>query len=84
MVSQRIAQAASFALAFLQQYLARQVAVGRLRPHDTEASARSFMGLVMVYLLHQELMPSLTPPLPEIDHYIEEALRIFLEGLQVK
>ncbi len=82
MVSQRIAQAASFALSFLQQYLARQVALGRLRAHDTAVSARSFMGLVMVYALHQELLPTLTPPLPDVDHFIDEALRIFLDGLQ--
>lgn len=60
------------------------MAVGRLRPHDTEVSARGFMGLIMVYALRQELMPSLTPPLPETDHFVEEALQIFLVGFQAK
>jgi TetR/AcrR family transcriptional regulator len=82
MVSQRIAQAGSEVLSFLQQYLARQVEVGRLRPHDTQVAARTFMGIVMVYVLHRELLPTLGPPLPESDHFVNEALRIFLEGLQ--
>jgi TetR/AcrR family transcriptional regulator len=82
-VSQRIAQAAEPVLAFLQQYLARQIELGRLRPHDTQVAARTFMGIIMVYVMHRELLPTLGPPLPEPDHYVTEALDIFLKGLRV-
>lgn len=82
-VSQRIAQAAEPVLAFLQQYLARQIELGRLRPHDTQVAARTFMSIIMVYVMHRELLPSLGPPLPEQDDYVTEALDIFLKGLQV-
>jgi TetR/AcrR family transcriptional regulator len=83
-VSQRIAQAAEPVLAFLQQYLARQIELGRLRPHDTQVAARTFMGIIMVYVMHRELLPTLGPPLPEPGYYVSEALAIFLEGLQAK
>jgi AcrR family transcriptional regulator len=82
-VSQRIAQTAEPVLAFLQRYLAGQIELGRLRPHDTQVAARTFMGIIMVYALHRELLPSLGPPLPEPDHYVTKALDIFLKGLQV-
>jgi TetR/AcrR family transcriptional regulator len=82
-VSQRMAQAAEPVLAFLQQYLARQIEIGRLRPHDTQVAARTFMGIIMVYVLHRELLPTLGPPLPEPGHYVSEALAIFLKGLRV-
>lgn len=34
-------------LGFLKSYMARQVELGRLRPHDVRASARAFIGMLL-------------------------------------
>src|SRR5579875_2288341 len=44
-------------LGFLTAYLARQVELGRLRPHDTRSSARTFMGLLVPQALGLTFLP---------------------------
>src|SRR5260370_41907841 len=44
-------------LGFLERYLARQVELGRLLPHDPRAAARAFMGMLIVYILGREVFP---------------------------
>ena len=44
-------------LRFLERYLARQAALGRLRPHDSRAAARAFMGMLLVYALGRHIFP---------------------------
>ncbi|MGH3087880.1 MAG: TetR/AcrR family transcriptional regulator, partial [Rubrobacteraceae bacterium] len=34
-------------LGFLKSYMARQVELGRLRPHDVRSSSRAFMGMLL-------------------------------------
>ena len=45
-------------LGFLERYLRRQIELGRLRPHDPRASARAFMGMLIVYVLGREIFPA--------------------------
>jgi TetR/AcrR family transcriptional regulator len=69
-------------LRFLSGYLARQVELGRLRPHDCQASARSFMGMLLVYVLGHELLPALREGFPTSEIYIQQVVGIFLDGLR--
>ena len=48
-------------LNFLERYLARQIELGRLRPHDPRAAARAFMGMLVVYAVGREIFPTVGP-----------------------
>ncbi|MDP8959076.1 MAG: TetR/AcrR family transcriptional regulator [Actinomycetota bacterium] len=71
-------------LRLLSSYLQRQVELGRLRPHDPETSARCFGGMLLVYLLGQEIFPPIAEGLPDADRYAEEVVSIFLDGLSTE
>jgi TetR/AcrR family transcriptional regulator, mexJK operon transcriptional repressor len=66
---------------FLERYLARQVALGRLRPHDPRAAARAFMGMLVVYILGREVVVVVGEGFPPADAYGALVTSIFLEGL---
>jgi len=68
-------------LSFLERYLARQVELGRLRPHDPRAAARAFMGMLVVYVLGREVFVALASGFPAADVYAAEVTGIFLNGL---
>lgn len=68
-------------LSFLERYLARQVELGRLRPHDPRAAARAFMGMLVVYVLGRELFPEIGAGFPVGERYASEVTTIFLNGL---
>ena len=69
-------------LDFIKTYLARQVELGRLRPHDVRASARAFVGMILPQLGGKLLLPAIqTDGLTDEEH-IETILAIFLRGLQ--
>jgi len=68
-------------LNFLERYLARQVELGRLRPHDPRAAARAFMGMLVVYVLGREVFPVIGAGFPSADRYATEVTSIFLNGL---
>ncbi len=70
-------------LAFLTAYLQHQIELGRLRPHNPHSSIRSFMGMLIVYLLGRELVPPLVAGLPEPEQYAQEVVAIFLKGVSV-
>ncbi|HEY0582865.1 MAG TPA: TetR/AcrR family transcriptional regulator [Chloroflexota bacterium] len=69
-------------LNFLERYLAHQAALGHLRPHDSAAAARVFMGMLIVYLLGHELFPVIGKGFPPADDYAPTVVAIFLNGLQ--
>lgn len=71
------------ALNFVVSYLDRQVEMGRLRPHNTQSSARFFIGSFVVYILSRELFPPLRTGLPEREEYIDNIVSIFIKGLQI-
>jgi len=68
-------------LSFLERYLRRQTELGRLRPHDPRASARAFMGMLIVYVLGREILPPVGDGFPGRDTYGREVTSIFLNGL---
>ena len=68
-------------LGFLERYLGRQIELGRLRPHDPRASARAFMGMLIVYVLGREIFPVVGSGFPARDDYGREVTAIFLHGL---
>jgi hypothetical protein len=67
-------------LALLAQR-ARQIELGRLRPHDPRASARAFMGMLLVSVLGRELFPVVGEGFPARESYGREVTSIFLHGL---
>jgi len=67
---------------FLAEYLRRQTELGRLRQHDCESSASAFMGALLTYVLGREIFPQVVGRQPSPERYLEEACRIFLDGLR--
>ena len=69
-------------LKFLQRYMARQVELGRLRPHDVRSSARVFIGLLIPQAIGQGLFPALREDGLTSEEHIAAAIDIFLNGLK--
>lgn len=42
-------------LKFFIAYLERQIELGRIRPHDPQSGARSFFGMLVIYVLNREI-----------------------------
>ncbi len=69
-------------LGFLRRYLDRQVELGRLRPHDTRSSAKTFMGMLLPQVMARALFPALLEDgLPDDEHG-RTCVDIFLNGLR--
>jgi len=69
-------------LDFVKTYLARQVELGRLRPHDVRASARAFIGMLLPQLGGKLLLPALQADGLTDEEHIAAIVAIFLRGLQ--
>lgn len=69
-------------LAFLAEYLGRQIEAGRLLPHDTRSSARAFMGMLVPQLVGKVFFPALAENGPTDEEHLETVMRIFLKGLE--
>jgi len=69
-------------LDYLVSYFQRQVELGRLRPHDAQSSARSFVGMLITYVLGRDIFPGLGPALPSAAQYIQDIVALFLNGLR--
>ncbi len=69
-------------LGFLKQYMARQIELGRLRPHDTRSSARAFIGMLLPQAGGKLLFPVIREDGLTDEEHIETAVKIFLEGLE--
>jgi TetR/AcrR family transcriptional regulator len=69
-------------LDFVKTYLARQVELGRLRPHDVRASARAFIGMLLPQLGGKLLLQSLQADGLTDEEHIATIVAIFLRGLQ--
>jgi AcrR family transcriptional regulator len=76
-------QAASRFLGLLSQYLQHQVALGRLRPHDTSIAARSFLGMFVVNVVAREIMRDPSAIATSDEQLIATVLDIFLGGLEI-
>jgi TetR/AcrR family transcriptional regulator len=69
-------------LDFVKAYLARQIQLGRLRPHDTRASARAFIGMLLPQLGGKVLLPALHADGLSDEEHIATIVAIFLRGLR--
>lgn len=69
-------------LGFLSAYLERQIARGRLRPHNTASSARAFIGMLIPQAAGKGLLPALAEGGPTDEAHIATAVDIFLRGLE--
>lgn len=69
-------------LDLVKTYLERQVELGRLRSHDTRASARAFVGMILPQLGGKLLLPAIQANGPTDEEYIEAIVLIFLRGLR--
>lgn len=69
-------------LDFIKRYLARQVELGRFRPHDVRASARAFVGMILPQLGGKLLFPAIQADGLTDEEHIETIVAIFLRGLQ--
>lgn len=69
-------------LDFIKTYLAHQVELGRLRPHDVRASARAFVGMILPQLAGKLFLPALQADGLTDEEHITTMVAIFLRGLQ--
>jgi AcrR family transcriptional regulator len=69
-------------LEFLQAYIERQIELGRLRPHDTQSSARAFIGMLMPQVVGKVLFPGLLSESLTDEEHLETSINIFLQGLK--
>jgi TetR/AcrR family transcriptional regulator len=69
-------------LDFVKAYLARQVELGRLRPHDVRASARAFVGMLLPQLGGKLLFPAIQADGLTDDEHVASMVEIFLRGLK--
>jgi AcrR family transcriptional regulator len=71
-------------LGFLKGYMARQVELGRLRPHDVRASARAFIGMLIPQAGGKMFFPALGEDGLTDDEHVGAVVGIFLHGLERK
>jgi TetR/AcrR family transcriptional regulator len=69
-------------LSFIETYLARQIELGRLRPHDVRAGSRAFVGMTLPQLGGKLFLPALRAEGLTDDRYVEATVAIFLRGLR--
>ena len=70
-------------LAFLRSYLAYQVKLGRLRPHDERSSSRAFIGMLLPQMISMVLFPRLHADGLTNEEHLETAIDIFLKGATI-
>ena len=69
------------ALGFLTSYMARQVELDKLRPHDVRASARAFIGILLPQAGSKMVFPAIREDGLTDEEHVEAAISIFLRGL---
>jgi TetR/AcrR family transcriptional regulator len=64
--------------------MARQVELGRLRPHDVRSSARAFVGMLLPQAGGKLIFPTIRDDGLTDEEHVDNAVGIFLEGLRPK
>ena len=67
---------------FLVPYFQKLIDQNILRPHNPETSARAFVGTIVHYVFYGEIFPELMENHPIPGEYVQETVKIFLEGLR--
>ncbi|MBK1839801.1 TetR/AcrR family transcriptional regulator [Azospirillum sp. YIM B02556] len=69
------------AIGRLADYLQRLSDKGELRIEDPAAAAQAFLGMVTGNLVIRRLiLPQRAPAIPDLDRYVRQAVRLFLNG----
>jgi AcrR family transcriptional regulator len=68
-------------VALLKEYIDTQVAEGKLRHHNTEVSARSMLGIMIVNHLTQDIFRSYPVKRTE---FVREVITLMMEGIRAK
>lgn len=71
-------------LGFLKRYMARQVELGRLRPHDVRSSARAFIGMLLPQAGGKLFFSVIREDGLTDEEHIETVVSLFLEGLKAE
>jgi AcrR family transcriptional regulator len=71
-------------LGFLKRYMARQIELGRLRPHDVRSSARAFIGMLLPQAGGKLFFPAIREDGLTDEEHVETAIDIFLSGLRAE
>ncbi len=73
----------SRSIAFLTRYLEKQISAGVLKPMNSGAAARCFVGSLVAYILTREVF--LQPDAQQIssDTMVTTAIEVFLRGLEI-
>lgn len=66
---------------FLGRYLDRQVALGRLRPHDSRIGAHAFVGMLVSRIVGGLFTQDSSDDEPAAEGYVAGVVEIFLAGL---
>ncbi len=69
-------------LAFLNRYLAHQVELGILRPHDVRASSRALIGMFIPQAVGKVFLPAIAEGGPTDKELVDTAIDLFLRGLR--
>lgn len=67
---------------YLARYIAERVAAGAFRAVDPVMAAWNFIGMIVQYLLLQELFRQKAPPHVSVDAAVEEMVTTFLQGVR--
>jgi AcrR family transcriptional regulator len=67
---------------FLARYIADRVAAGAFRGVDPILAAWNFIGMIVQYLLLQELFRQKAPPHASVERAVEEMVATFLRGVR--
>jgi len=67
---------------FLARYIADRVAAGAFRTVDPVMAAWNFIGMIIQYLLLQELFRQKAPPHISVERAVEEMVTTFLQGVR--
>ncbi len=65
----------------LDAYFQAQIARGTMRPHDTAATARSFVGTVLVHIIAREVLRDPAAPAFDRERVVTAAVELSLYGL---
>jgi hypothetical protein len=66
----------------LAEYLERQANAGVIRPLENPLlTARAFIGMLVTYVLHQEILGGKVLAPVSQDRWISEIVQVFLEGI---
>jgi hypothetical protein len=68
----------------VRAYLQHQIDCGRLRPHDTSISVRTFLGSIFVHVIAREVLRQPEALQISDDQIVALAVEIFLHGLSLE